>query len=436
MTQPVPLEPSDDVPGTAQAPLAASQAAGLAPATTGTPASGPAAPTGGASAGGASATTGGSEPRRWWRRLRRTQLTPADPDRELGMIPGESGTTSLLYRSPFQIGFFVTLGGLVAFGLVGALVALQWVAILGILSLFLALGLNPLVESLHRSGVPRGLAVAIVALALVTLIALGAWAVLPLLSEQVTILVQNFPAYLQGLRENAQVADLDRQFDIINRVSQVLTSGAWVEGLFGGLLGASMAIANVVFSVVVTLVLTLWFLASLPAIKNTIYQLAPASRRPRVKYLANEMFRRIGGYMSGVFTVVVLASTSAFLFLNIVGLASFSLALAVVVAGFAFIPLVGPTLSMLIVSLVAFSINTTTGVATLIFFVVYQQVDAFVLQPRIFQRSVNVPGPLVVLAAISGGVLFGIAGALLAIPTVASLLLLYREVLVPALDRS
>lgn len=376
-------------------------------------------------------------PRRWWRRLRRmSQLTPADPERELAAMGDPAGPTSLLYRSPFQIGFLLTIGGLVAFGLVGIVVALQSVLILGVLSLFLALGLNPLVEGLHRSGAPRGLAVAIVALALVILVALGAWAVLPLLTDQVNILIQNTPGYLQGLRENPQVAEFDRQFDIINRVSQGLTSGAWVEGLFGGLLGAGAAIANLVFSVVVTLVLTLWFLASLPSIKETIYQLAPASRRPRVKYLAGEIFRRIGGYMSGLFTVVLLATGSAFVFLNAVGLGSLSLALAVVVATFAFIPLVGPTISMLIVSLVAFANNTTTGIITLVFFILYQQVDAYLLQPRIFQRSVNVPGPLIVLAAISGGVLFGIAGALLAIPTVAVLLLLYREVVVPALDRA
>ena len=375
--------------------------------------------------------------RPWWRRLRRTsQLTPPDPDRELALAAAASGPTSLLYRSPFQIGFLLTLGGLVAFGLLGIVVALQSVLILVVLSLFLALGLNPLVEKLHRSGAPRGLAVSIVALALVVLMILGAWAVLPLLTDQANILLQNAPGYLQGLRENPQVAEFDGQYDVINRVSQMLTSGAWVEWMFGGIMGAGAAIANVVFSLVVTLVLTLWFLASLPSIKETIYQLAPASRRPRVKYLAGEMFRRIGGYMSGLFTIVLLATGSAFVFLNAVGLGSLSLALAVVVAVFAFIPLVGPTISMLTVSLVAFSNNTTTGIITLVFFLLYQQVDAYLLQPRIFSKSVNVPGPLIVLAAISGGILFGIAGALLAIPTVASLLLIYREVLVPALDRA
>ena len=105
-------------------------------------------------------------------------------------------------------------------------------------------------------------------------------------------------------------------------------------------------------------------------------------------------------------------------------------------AGFAFIPLVGPTIAMLIVAVVAFSTSTTTGIITIIFFVVYQQVDAYLIQPRIFQRSVNVPGPLIVIAALSGGILFGIPGALIAIPTMASALLIYREVLIPALDRA
>ncbi|QIK73334.1 AI-2E family transporter [Propioniciclava coleopterorum] len=277
----------------------------------------------------------------------------------------------------------------------------------------------------------------IVALTLVVVLALGAWAVLPLLIEQVNGLVSSLPSYLQGLKENPVVAELDEQFEIITRITQVLSSGAWFDGLFGGILGAGVAIANILFSMFITLVLTLWFLAFLPGIKNTIYQMAPASRRPRVKYLAGEVFRRIGGYMSGLFIVVALASGSAFIFLNIIGLGQYSLALAVVVAGFAFIPLVGPTISMLIVALIAFSIkDLTAAIITIAFFLIYQQVDAYLIQPRIFQRSVNVPGPLIVLAALSGGILFGIPGALIAIPTVASALLIYQEVLVPALDRA
>lgn len=374
--------------------------------------------------------------RRWWHRLRPQSAAPSAAEPEPGSAPLDDERQSLLYRSPFQMGFAFTMGGLLAFGLVLALVSLQSLVILGVLSLFIALGLNPIVDALRRIGLPRGVAVAVVALLIVLVLGLAAWAVLPVFTVQVNQLIVNMPSYLQGLRENETIAAWDARYGIIQRATELVTSGTWLEGLFGGILGAGLMIANTVFSVFVTLVLTLWFLAFLPSIKNTIYQLAPGSRRPRVRYLANQMFDRIGGYMTGLFTVVALASTAAFLFLNIVGLGNLALALTAVVAGFAFIPLVGPTISMLLVSLVAFGHSPVTGIATLIFFLVYQQIDAYVIQPRVFQRSVNVPGPLVVLAALSGGLLFGIAGALLAIPTMASLLLLYQEVLVPALDRA
>jgi predicted PurR-regulated permease PerM len=148
------------------------------------------------------------------------------------------------------------------------------------------------------------------------------------------------------------------------------------------------------------------------------------------------MFKRVGGYVSGLFTVVSIAMAVAFTFLNIVGLTQYSLALTVVVGMFAFVPLVGTTISMLIVSIVAFASNPTTGLITLIFFLAYQQFDAYFIQPRVFAKSVQIPGVLVMLAAISGGLLLGIVGAILAVPITAALLLLYREVLVPHLDRT
>ena len=379
--------------------------------------------------------TPASVARQWLRHIRRgSQLTPSDPDQAVAPVPGRNA--SLLDRSPFQIGFLLALGAMTAYGLIQAIVSLQSVIILVVLSLFLALGLNPLVEWLHVRGVSRGLAVTVVALAVLSVIGLGVWAVLPVVTQQVNNLILNAPAYLQALRENPQIAEVDQQFDVINKATAFLTSGSWLEAMFGGLLGASRALANIVFSLIITLVLTLYCLASLPAIKNTIYQLAPASRRPRVRYLANEMFRRIGGYVTGMFVVVTCSATAAFVFVNIVGLGQYSLALAVVVAGFAFIPLVGSTASMVIVSIVAFANSPTTGLITLAFFLIYQQIDTYLIQPRMFQRSVSVPGVLVVLAALSGGFLLGIVGALLAIPTAASLLLLYREVVVPHLDRT
>lgn len=383
----------------------------------------------------ASTPTPAGVAKQWLRRIRRAPVpTPSDPER-VEVSPGDPSRVSLLQRSPFQIGFLLTLGAMTAFGLVTAALNLKSILILVLLALFISLGLNPAVEWLQRRHLRRPTAVVIVALTLLVALGLGAWAVVPVVTEQGANLITNAPAWLQSLRENPQVAELDGQFQIIDKLIGFLSSGSWVSSLFGGLLGAGIALANVVFSVIVTLVLTLYFLASLTGIKNVIYQLAPASRRPRARFLANEMFGRVGGYMTGMFVVVSLWAIGSFIMFNLVGLGEYSLALSVVVATFAFIPVVGSFVALAICTLIAFSVSPTTGIAVLAYFLVYQQLDAYVVQPRVFSRSLNVPAVLVILGAISGGLLLGVVGALLAIPTVASLLLLYREVLVPHLDR-
>lgn len=385
----------------------------------------------------ASARTPSGPPatRNWLRKWRRiTQPTP--PDLSDGRELSGERRISLLDRNPFQIGFFLAIGAMTAFGVVTLLVSLKTVLVLIGLSLAISLGLNPAVEWLHHHGVRRGVAVLLVALGLIGLLVLAGWALVPVVSEQINRLLLQAPSYLENLRQNPQIAAFDSQFHVIDRAVSFLTSGELLTSLFGGLLGAGQVVANTVFSLIITTVLTLYFLTTLPSIKEVIFQLAPASRRPRVRYLANEMFKRVGGYVSGLFLVVLIAMSVAFLFLNIVGLAQYALALAVTVGLFAFVPLIGTTISMVIVSIVAFSFSPTTGLITLLFFLAYQQFDAYILQPRIFSHSVQLPGVLVLLAAISGGLLLGMVGAILAVPTMAALLLLYREVLVPHLDRS
>lgn len=385
----------------------------------------------------ASARTPSAPPatRSWLRRWRRiTQPTP--PDLTDGLDARTDRRITLLERNPFQIGFFLAVGAMTAFGVVTAVVSLRTVIVLVLLSLAIALGLNPAVDWLHHHGVRRGFAVLMVALGLISLLVLAGWAIVPVVSEQVAILLQQAPGYLENLRQNPQIAAFDAQFQVIDRAVAYLTSGELLGGLFGGLVGAGQLVANTVFSVVVTTVLTLYFLTTLPGIKEVIYQLAPASRRPRVRYLATEMFKRVGGYVSGLFLVVLIAMSVSFVFLSIVGLTEYALALTVVVGLFAFVPLIGTTISMIIVSIVAFSFSPFTGLVTLVFYLIYQQVDAYFIQPRIFSQSVQIPAVLVMLAAISGGLLLGLVGAILAIPVTAALLLLYREVLVPHLDRS
>lgn len=372
--------------------------------------------------------------RRWLRKWRRT--TQPTPDLGDGLETTTERRVSLLERSPLQIGFSLAIGAMAAIGLVTLVTSLKSVIVLVLLSLAIALGLSPAVDWLHHHGVRRGAAVLLVALGLIGLLVLAGWALVPVVSEQVNILVLRAPLYLENLRQNPQIAAFDAQFNVIDRAVTFFTSGELISGLFGGLVGAGQVLANSIFSVVVTTVLTLYFLTTLPAIKEVIYQLAPASRRPRVRYLANEMFKRVGGYVSGLFVVVLLWLIVTFIFLNVMGMGQYALALAVMAGILAFVPLIGTSISIVVLAIVGFAFSPTTGLITLFFFLAYQQVDAYLIQPRIFSRSVQIPAVLVMLAAISGGVVFGFIGAVLAIPLTAALLLLYREVLVPHLART
>ncbi|MBK7821275.1 MAG: AI-2E family transporter [Tessaracoccus sp.] len=366
----------------------------------------------------------------------RTLITPPPLEPVTPVPPLPPPPDGVRRRSPFAVGFLGAWGVIVAGALALAVYNVQSVLLLVVLALFLALGLNPAVEFLTRRRLPRPLAVLLVTLLLFGVVALGFVAFVPVVTEQTTALMRNLPGLLDRMTLHPRVWEIEEEYQIVEKIEQFITSGSLINNLFGGILGAGKLVANLVFSVIVTLVLTIYFLASLPTIKETIYALAPASRRARARYLADEIFRGVSGYITGMFVIVAVASVCSFIFMNIAGLGSYSLALAFVVAMFCFIPLVGSSLAMVSVAIVGFAVNPTIGIATIIYFLIYQQFDAYLIYPNVMRRTVKVPGALVVLSAIIGGMLFGVIGAVIAIPTTAAVLLLYREMVQPALDAS
>jgi predicted PurR-regulated permease PerM len=338
--------------------------------------------------------------------------------------------------SPFLIGFTGALGVLVAFGLTRALVSASSVLVLIVVSMFLAVGLNPSVVGLQRRGMRRGFAVTAVFLLVLLLFLVFGLAVAPPLAEQIASFGANLPDYLQQLQQNTTVSELNERYGLIERAQAYIRSGDLAEQAFGGIVGVGRIIFGAAFSALTVLILTLYFLSSLPSITAGAYSLVPRSRRTRIQLLGDEILGRVGGYVSGAGIVASCAGISTFVFLEIIGLREYALALALLVALFDLIPMIGATLGATVVTVVGLVDSLTIGVACLIFFVVYQQVENYLIYPRVMKRSVDVPPALTVIAALLGGALFGVVGALLAIPTAASLLLIIREVVVPRQEQS
>ena len=125
-----------------------------------------------------------------------------------------------------------------------------------------------------------------------------------------------------------------------------------------------------------------------------------------------------------------------FIFLEIVGLGQYAVALAIVVMFSDFIPMVGGLIGVVLVALIGFTDSLWVGVACLVYGIIYQQIENYVVAPRIMRRAVDIPGAVTVIAALLGGALLGVVGALLAIPTAAAILLIIREVWVRKADAS
>nr|WP_237740733.1 AI-2E family transporter [Arthrobacter crystallopoietes] len=340
---------------------------------------------------------------------------------------------------PIHFGFMATVGVglalLLYFVLTNVGQLLGWIAA----ALFIALGLDPVVRWLESKGLPRPAGVVAVVLALAGLLAAFFSTLIPTIVNQTTQIVANGPRYADEFLNSQLFQSIDQQFQVRTRVedevAKFFDNSEAITGIFGGVLGVGSAVLQGAFGALIVLVLTLYFLASLPALKIWAYRLAPKSKRQRVQALAEEITGSVGSYVIGQACVALINATVAFIAMSIAGV-PFSVLLAFLVALLAFIPLVGGMIAGIMVSLVALTVGWQTAALFAIIYFAYLQFEAYFVSPRIMQRAVAVPGAVAVIAVIAGGSLMGVLGALMAIPAAAAVMLLLKEVVIVRQDRN
>ena len=353
-----------------------------------------------------------------------------DDDNPFG-VPGRP----LSSRSPFRVAFTAALGVALAYALVTALIAVKSVLVLLLTAAFLAIGLNPAVEALERRSMRRGFAVGIVLFCVLLFFTGFGFAVVPPIAEQVTALVEDgIPTLVEELQETDRIAALDERFGLLERAEQMLDDPERIGvTAAGGVLGVGRFVFGAFFSVLTVLIVTLYFLANLPSIKAAAYRLVPRTRRARVGLLTDEILTRVGGYVAGAVTIATLSALTTFCLLVVLSV-DYPVALAMVVFLTGLIPLIGATLGAIVVTIVALFTSIKAGIVVAVFYLVYQQVENYLLYPRIMQRSVDVSPAATVVAVLIGGSLLGVLGALLAIPIAAAVQLVLQEVVAPRQD--
>ena len=341
--------------------------------------------------------------------------------------------------NPFYFGFMVTAGALIAFTLLQALASASAVFILIIISLFLAAGLNPAVLFFQNRGLKRGASVgAVMGLVLLFVAAFIAIAAPPLI-DQGNQLVNNAPQLVKDLNNNAFINDLNNRYGVIDslqtRVDSVIKDGQFAITAFGGVIGVGKAVVSGLVSTFTILVLTLYFLAALPQVVQISLRFVPATRRDRVSKLTNAIIARVGSFVGGQGIIAILAALFILVMGLIIGM-PYTAPLAMVVLVCGFIPLVGHFIGMSIITLVSLTKSPTTALVALGSYIIYVQIENYVITPKIMRKSLAIPGLVTIIAALLGTSLLGLIGGLLAVPIAAAVLLIIDEVVFPRADQS
>ena len=351
-----------------------------------------------------------------------------------------NGKTSMMHN-PVAFGFLMTVGvglALLAyyiFNNVGALVG--WVT--G--AIFIALGLDPIVRRLEAWGIKRNIGVIVVLAGFAGAVAALVMSIGPIISEQASKFVQYAPNIYQNTIDSDWYHELDQRFNISSWVNENVPkflestfSSSQVNSFMSSLLSAGSTLAQSVTGVIIVLFLSLYFLTSMNTIKAWGVRLAPGSKRARVKYITDKITDSVGNYVMGQAMVAICNAFVAFFIMLFVGF-SFPQLMALVVMILAFIPLVGGVIALILTSLILLTQGWSMALWFAVAYFLYLQVEAYLISPRIMARAVSVPAGVAIISVAAGGALWGVLGALIAIPAAASMLILVREVFIPRQDQ-
>ena len=341
---------------------------------------------------------------------------------------GSGSTGTLRQPVPWRT-ILATIGIVVATYMLWLLLRrLSGVITLLVVAAFFAILLTPAVDFVERRGLRRSIATIIVFLVGFSLLAAMLAAFINPIVREVNGFVDDFPQFVENARQGrGPIGRLVQRYDIDTYIEE--NRDQWEESLRNAgapALDVLRTVASGVFTFVTILVLTFLMVLEGPRLTKGAINLLSDRHRDRVRLVASDAAKAVTGYMAGNLVISVVAGLSTFVFLTIAGV-PFAGVLGLWVAFADLIPMVGATLGAIPTVLVAFLASPGKGVAALIFYVVYQQIENHLLQPTVMSRTVSL-NPLAVLVSVLVGVeLFGILGALLAIPAAGMLQVITRN---------
>jgi predicted PurR-regulated permease PerM len=326
----------------------------------------------------------------------------------------------------FRWGALFTLGAATTVVGLYALYTVRAILVRILIALFIAVSLDPAVRLLARRGLRRGVAVTLIFLVAFALVAGFLLSVIPPLVTQFRNLVDDLPGYLSQLQaRSGRFRELNDRYNISDQLQGLV--GTLPSRLGTGLLGFTGRVFGAVFTTLTVLVFTVYFMADMPRIRTGVVRLFPVERRPRARQVVDLVVDKVGGYMIGNIIISLIAGLASFIAFSLLRV-PFAVPLAFVVALCDLIPMIGATLGAVIgVTVALFSTDLWHTVLVAAFFVAYQQLENYLIAPRVLKTTVELGAAAVLIAGLIGATVLGLVGALMAIPIAAAFNVLLNE---------
>ena len=291
---------------------------------------------------------------------------------------------------------------------------LTWI----IVAIFLAMALNPAVEALERRGLRRGIATAVTSLMALGVIVAAGWLFIPTLVDEGTGFANQLPDYIRDVSAGrGPLGELAERYEIEQRVREAVEGGgaSSVLGFSDTALAITQSVITFIVAAVTIAFLTFFMLLEGPKWMERFYGLLPERSRETWRGIGRDIYRTVGGYVTGNLLISVIAGVSSTVVLLILDV-PYAVALGLLVAILDLIPLAGATLAAIILTAVAFLTSIPAGIIVLAFMIVYQQIENHVLQPLVYSRTVQLSPLAILISVLIGAKIAGILGALAAIP--------------------
>jgi predicted PurR-regulated permease PerM len=288
-----------------------------------------------------------------------------------------------------------------------------------LIALFLALAINPLVEWLQRRGVrSRGLASGSAFLLVLLVIVLIGALFIPTAVRNTNNFVDAVPGYVDDITKGrGRLGFLETKYHVVEKVREQIQKGGArrLLGLSGTAVAITKGVINIVVGIVTVAFLTFFMLLEGPQWIERLFGLLPPESQPRWRKVGHDIYRTVGGYVTGNLAISLIAGTLTTIVLLLTGV-PFAVALGLLVAILDLIPLAGATIAAILIGTVAFLHSVFAGIVVVVFFILYQQFENHLLQPLVYGRTVQLSPLVVLIAVLVGAEIAGILGALAAIP--------------------